>query len=716
MSPTKRPSVLHAIICCGQGQVELPAPAPPKKFRPPHRDVPKQHVFLDDAKNYNWEKVKAAIEAEPSLINVQPSKDGELRWSALHLASESGSKEMVEWLLLHGADPTLLTNDTKMPKDVAKTPEIKDLLMSWMIPDNEPNMALVGELGMRLRQSGQDLKESLPKYEKFDLVPPSTVLPPDESTGGVFLELSKLVGATKGAALFRKIADIFTEAALRGRESPHGMRLFIDFEDFPVQQHVQLNLTNPFFASTVSHQNQRFFQRNGISTGGVGAKGPEGDVILIPGIGGGLVITNLPGMPGELNTFFQRICESLGPQYPRFCIDFMQLPNAFKTAKFYRMSPDGFQELKDMTLEQKEDIVDTTWLFQAECIHTVIHIFHYVLVGLLAEVCKTDANLSFLLKLYEPNIRLKHNQVQNLLLSHAEDLVGPGILVGRSFDADRNLLRHVLSDFLTELGRCKSAAALMELFYPQVLHDELSSLLRVAKKPAEFQFDMPPPGMPPVLADLKEQVDLIPGFAEEVSKIFDKDGRVSEKLQAASSTLGCGRFRVGSLKQWIELMSISGLIHGTTLTMTRLFFTPQGLSCANFVKTGAQTTSSDGLRSAEKDFEVPSRFGSKFTEKDFEITAVAFATITGLQEHREVFPDLKSIKPELKSTGIESEKLDEVLPIFEKFHHKSNGLKEARLAYYKEVLGEEEFAARGWMFSDYFPSGVMNQATLTTYL
>merc|ERR1711974_138674 len=77
-------------------------------------------------------------------------------------------------------------------------------------------------------------------------------------------------------------------------------------------------------------------------------------------------------------------------------------------------------------------------------------------------------------------------------------------------------------------------------------------------------------------------------------------------------------------------MSVTGLLHGATLSMTRLFFTPQGLSYVN--------------KKAEMEpsgFTPPSRATDEgvFTSKDFEVLAVAVATIAGTIEDRVVFPD-----------------------------------------------------------------------------
>merc|ERR1712083_1000564 len=90
--------------------------------------------------------------------------------------------------------------------------------------------------------------------------------------------------------------------------------------------------------------------------------------------------------------------------------------------------------------------------------------------------------------------------------------------------------------------------------------------------------DLPSPGLPAVLKNLADQAAPIDDFAKSLSKEIDPTGAVNEHMIAFCEGTGSHRFRIGSLKQWLELMAITGIIHGTTFSMTLLFFLPQGLS------------------------------------------------------------------------------------------------------------------------------------------
>ena len=77
--------------------------------------VAQQHAFCDAAKQRDFAKVKAMLEAEPALVNVQPAQ----RWSALHQFSQAGNEAAVAFLLSLHADKGAKTKDGKTPLDVA---------------------------------------------------------------------------------------------------------------------------------------------------------------------------------------------------------------------------------------------------------------------------------------------------------------------------------------------------------------------------------------------------------------------------------------------------------------------------------------------------------------------------------------------------------------------------------------------------------------------
>merc|ERR1711878_150881 len=76
----------------------------------------------------------------------------------------------------------------------------------------------------------------------------------------------------------------------------------------------------------------------------------------------------------------------------------------------------------------------------------------------------------------------------------------------------------------------------------------------------------------------------------------------------------CGRgiFAINSLQQWLELMSVTGLLHGCTLSLTRITFTEANL----------------WQMSPDSD---------RFTPYIIQQMGTAFGTLVGLDDDREVF-------------------------------------------------------------------------------
>jgi len=83
-----------------------------------------QHTFLDAAKAFDWDTVRARLKAEPSLVNVQPCG----RWSVLHQAAQHGSVEAVLDLLRLDADPRVRNKSGQSPSEVASNECVRELI------------------------------------------------------------------------------------------------------------------------------------------------------------------------------------------------------------------------------------------------------------------------------------------------------------------------------------------------------------------------------------------------------------------------------------------------------------------------------------------------------------------------------------------------------------------------------------------------------------
>jgi len=83
--------------------------------RMPMPSAAAQHGFLDAAKRFDWKKVRALVQSNPGYVNCQPGA----RWTALHQAAQSGSEEIVRFLVARGASLSIKSIDGQTPHDVA---------------------------------------------------------------------------------------------------------------------------------------------------------------------------------------------------------------------------------------------------------------------------------------------------------------------------------------------------------------------------------------------------------------------------------------------------------------------------------------------------------------------------------------------------------------------------------------------------------------------
>merc|ERR1711963_742452 len=242
-----------------------------------------------------------------------------------------------------------------------------------------------------------------------------------------------------------------------------------------------------------------------------------------------------------------------------------------------------------------------------------------------------------------------------------------GALVKGFCPQSRPQLLEVLAEMISMWGSCSGSQEFVEKFLFVPASD--------AKAKALARPDVWVP-------QFRAQSDLVPAFAADVAEHMrsDTDYALADLNTALGRYFdGCGRgFAVKSLKQWLELMSVTGMLHGCTLSLTRVTFTEANV--------WQMALNSD-----------------KFTPYIIEQMGTAFGTLVGLDDDREVFTD----------NGLEA---DPVLKSIVRRHlEKSNMLKKV----YVDSLDQtgQEFKTWGWILTDYFPDLFdAKQLTITTYV
>jgi len=329
---------------------------------------------------------------------------------------------------------------------------------------------------------------------------------------------------------------------------------------------------------------------------------------------------------------------------------------------FYRYSATvGWQPIV-LEHEAQVNLITATLMFYFQCVHATIHIFHFMMVSGLYTVTRGNSKQEAFTAPFVPNIILKYEEVKTLLISNT------GALVKGFCDGNRPQLLGVLRELLSSWGKCSGSKQFVDKFiFAAALDAQTHNLADESVWVPQF----------------RSQTDLIPDFASDVSKHMqnNEDYAASETDSALKSFFAdCGNdvFAIDGLQQWLELMSVTGMLHGCTLSLTRLTFTE-----ANLWQMAPKT--------------------DKFNPEILKNIVTGFGTLVGLVEDREVFTDV----------GLAAD--IELKNVVQKHLEKSEGLKKA----YKSSIDMrgEQFKKWGWILTDYFPDLFdAKQLTITTYV
>jgi len=189
-----------------------------------------------------------------------------------------------------------------------------------------------------------------------------------------------------------------------------------------------------------------------------------------------------------------------------------------------------------------------------------------------------------------------------------------------------------------------------------------------------------------MLTEFRKQIAFVKPFASEMSEALSSID--SEKFAAAESKTADLLGRVGlksnikTIADWTEIMCVTGIVHGSTISYTRAFSNAEILSWRN-------------------------KQNPVWDAGDIRIVSIGLATVTGMQDERHVF------SPVTNQGGLSYAK--PMTDVLEKYTAMSNERKEA---YAKELLEDmDEFNKYGWILSDFCPTGFDGkQLTIASYI
>jgi hypothetical protein len=321
--------------------------------------------------------------------------------------------------------------------------------------------------------------------------------------------------------------------------------------------------------------------------------------------------------------------------------------------------------------------------------HGTIHNLHYLLTAALNYCSEGFDELKQWANFYAGNIDEKYNQVQGALINPPVDgpaLMGTPVPLPGKPVSPQLMLGNLMRNFALVSGVLGFGARPEEI--TPICEEMLRSWFRNPTNFMESMMNISPEAMEEhdILTEFTKQAELIKPFASEMSEAIqsiDEDRFTIAELRTKLYLDRIGlESNVDTLDAWMQLMLVTGIVHGSTISYTRTFSVPDIMRWRMFNR-------------------------RTWDAGDTRLVAFGMATVTGMEDHRHVFT------PETDSPGESYAK--EMADVLDKYSKKSDGLNEA---YKNEILKDmDEFNDYGWILSDFCPDGFDGkQLTIATYI
>uniref|UniRef100_A0A0G4HYY4 Lipoxygenase domain-containing protein n=1 Tax=Chromera velia CCMP2878 TaxID=1169474 RepID=A0A0G4HYY4_9ALVE len=313
-------------------------------------------------------------------------------------------------------------------------------------------------------------------------------------------------------------------------------------------------------------------------------------------------------------------------------------------------------------------------IFYSSCIHAMIHVLHYLFTAAMAMSTRGFRDMNRWAEVFDDHVTIKYIQVGQLLIRDppSDGSMDTAFLTGADGFGSSQEVRPILGALLEKWGKCASA----DEFLDCMLHKSI-------RRGNEHG----------ILREFWKHAALIPDFASQFVKALQEVD--SEKFQESEKKLKsylrrCGDFKKDideqtdkfSVAAWIELMCLTGIIHGTTLSYSRLVAIPGVLRWRNIQST-------------------------KWDRADVNLLSGGLGTIVGMEPKRFVMTsELKDLK-----------KLGDKSPLLRVLTQCNDKVTELKKAYQKEVENSPDFLQNGFTLTDYCEDGFDGkQLTMASYI
>jgi len=391
-------------------------------------------------------------------------------------------------------------------------------------------------------------------------------------------------------------------------------------------------------------------------------------------------------------SWFMNLTSKLDNDYPRVN---MVMNSKMEIISYQVYNMTGKSYIKKSVNDAAGDVLYLL-SYYTECIHALIHVFHFINVAAMSTAEKEFPDMTLWTTPYLSNVAIKYEEVGVLLLAD-----NVGVLTGKIWRTSRGAeVKAILRDMLCKWGSCKSANQFIDEFI-------FRSCTRGSARAAGL------------LPQFYKHCDLIAPFAKELTESLSEFNpgdfaKANMKLQVALQSCGHDISTVSDVKTWTELMCVTGILHGSTPSLSRHLLTEEMLKRCSKSET--------------------------YTITDVALAHAVAGTIVGMIEERHVFSSSLSMEALARNVGAASflDKLATgLLPVFVcrllnvrtiklpalrpaarnvllKYDALSSKLK---ADYFASLKRDKDFSKDGWILTDHCPDGIDGkQLTLTSYI
>jgi hypothetical protein len=323
-------------------------------------------------------------------------------------------------------------------------------------------------------------------------------------------------------------------------------------------------------------------------------------------------------------------------------------------------------------------------LFYSSTVHADIHVLHYLMCAcIIMSTRDTSDSIEKWADIFDDNIAIKYVEVAALLFPSSISSDDSKLVSGVDGFGATNKIMPKVKKLLQLWGSLKNEEDFTKKFLLDGIYSTASDEAQAESMLKEGN----------ILCEYKKHSDNVQPYADDLCAAFKEDNpsafdETNERIKKFMEA--CGREKgevssIDSISSWAQLMCLTGIVHGSTLSYTRMVVVPEVLRWRN-------------IHSEEWD------------NYDISLMTGGFNTAQGMTVDRHTFTSEIKNGFEWKTDVIAKPVMD----VLQKYDGIADELK---LEYTKEIEKRDDFREYGWILTDHCQDGYDGkQHTITTYI